>query len=114
MYLSQGRFAEAEPLLKQALAIQKKALHEGHPDIAHSLNNLAALNSNQGRFAEAEPLYRQAVSIMLSTFGMEHPYCQEVLTNHLICLVEIGKEEEASRIAPDFPAWYRENIKNEG
>ena len=38
-----GDYARAEPLYRQALEIRKKALGEGHPDYAASLNNLAGL-----------------------------------------------------------------------
>jgi Tetratricopeptide repeat/CHAT domain len=53
---SQGRYAEAEPLRKRALAIYEKALGPNHPDVAITLNNLAWLYKTQGRYAEAEPL----------------------------------------------------------
>ncbi len=39
----QGRYAEAEPLYRRALAIREQALGPEHPDVATSLNNLAAL-----------------------------------------------------------------------
>ena len=56
LYTSQGRYAEAEPLFKRALAIREKALGPDHPDVASCLNNLAILYKEQGRYAEAEPL----------------------------------------------------------
>ena len=34
LYDNQGRYAEAEPLYKRALAIQEKALGPDHPDVA--------------------------------------------------------------------------------
>ena len=43
LYRAQGRYAEAEPLHKRALAIREKALGPEHPDVAQSLNNLAEL-----------------------------------------------------------------------
>jgi hypothetical protein len=49
LYSLQGRYAEAEPLYKQALAIRKKALPPDHPDVAQSRKNLADLDSAQGR-----------------------------------------------------------------
>ena len=58
LYDDQGRYAEAEPLYKRALAIDEKALGPDHPDVALSLNNLAALYDNQGRYADALPLVR--------------------------------------------------------
>ena len=38
-----GRYGEAEPLLKRALAIVEQQLGKDHPDTAPSLNNLALL-----------------------------------------------------------------------
>ena len=59
-YLTQGRYAEAEPLYKRALAIDEKALGPDHPSVATVLANLGSLNESQGRYAEAEPLYKRA------------------------------------------------------
>ncbi len=60
VYREQGRFTEAEPLLKRALSIREKALGPAHPDVIQSLNNLAGLYHDQGRTAEAEPLLKRA------------------------------------------------------
>ena len=62
LYKEEGRYAEAEPLYKRALAIWKKALGPDHPDFAQSLNNLAGLYLAQGRYADAEPLYKRALA----------------------------------------------------
>ena len=70
---AQGRYAEAEPLSKRALAISEKALGPEHPDVAVALNNLAAIYRAQGRYAEAEPLYKRALAIGEKTLGPEHP-----------------------------------------
>ena len=59
-YKEEGRYADAEPLYKRALAIRERALDPDHPDVAQSLNNLADLYSAQGRQADAEPLYKRA------------------------------------------------------
>ena len=36
-------------------------LGDEHPDVATSLNNLAALYKSQGRYIDAEPLYKDAL-----------------------------------------------------
>ncbi len=41
LYYSQGRYAEAEPLLTEALEMRKQLLGSAHPHVATSLNNLA-------------------------------------------------------------------------
>jgi hypothetical protein len=43
LYENQGRYADAEPLLKRSLAIREKARGPDHADVAQSLNNLASL-----------------------------------------------------------------------
>ncbi len=43
LYHAQGKYAEAEPLYKRALAIVEKALGPEHPHVAARLNNLAQL-----------------------------------------------------------------------
>ena len=39
----QGKYDEAEPLYREALAIGRKVSGNKHPDVATSLNNLAGL-----------------------------------------------------------------------
>jgi tetratricopeptide (TPR) repeat protein len=43
------------------------------PEVAKTLNNLAALYYAQGRYAEAEPLYEQALAIAERALGSNHP-----------------------------------------
>jgi tetratricopeptide (TPR) repeat protein len=58
LYESIGRYTEAEPLCKRALAIWEQELGVNHPSTATSLNNLAGLYYSLGRYTKAEPLYR--------------------------------------------------------
>ncbi len=51
LYGSKGKYAEAEPLHKRALAIREKTLGPEHPDLGGSLNNLAELYRATGRYA---------------------------------------------------------------
>jgi tetratricopeptide (TPR) repeat protein len=78
---SEGRYGEAEPLYRQALAISEKALGPDHPDVATSLNNLALLYRDEGRFAEAEPLFQQALAIIEMALGPDHPNAGTELGN---------------------------------
>src|SRR5208283_1551080 len=68
-----ARYAEAEPLLRQAIAIDEKTLGKEHPVFATDYNNLASVLQDQGKYAEAEPLYRQAIAIDEKALGKEHP-----------------------------------------
>ena len=48
VYEAQGKYTDAEPLYKRALAIREKALGPDHPDVATALNNLALLYQAPG------------------------------------------------------------------
>ncbi|KOR31765.1 hypothetical protein TI05_11545 [Achromatium sp. WMS3] len=69
----QGKYAEAVPLAKQALAISEQALGTNHPDVANGLNNLAALYTAQGQYQQAEPLYQRSLKIREQALGANHP-----------------------------------------
>ena len=73
VYDNQGRYAEAEPLFAQALALAREVLGERHPYTISSLNNLAFVYGRQSRYAEAEPLYAQALQLRREVQGERHP-----------------------------------------
>ena len=68
-----NRLAEAEPLMRRALAIDEKSFGPDHPNVARALNNLAPLLQATNRLAEAEPLMRRALAIDEKSFGPDHP-----------------------------------------
>jgi tetratricopeptide (TPR) repeat protein len=63
VYGRQAKYSEAEALNKRALAIREQALGANHPDVAHTLNNLAVVYESQGKYSEAEELYKRALAI---------------------------------------------------
>jgi tetratricopeptide (TPR) repeat protein len=81
LYLDQGRYPAAEPLLKKALSIREAQLGADHLSTATSLNNLAGLYKSQGRYAEAEPLYARSLSIHEAQLGADHPSTALSLNN---------------------------------
>ncbi|MEK6259418.1 MAG: tetratricopeptide repeat protein, partial [Planctomycetota bacterium] len=66
-------FAEAEPLMRRALAIAEESYGAEPSEIARRLNNLAQLLQSTNRLAEAEPLIRRALAIDEKSYGTEHP-----------------------------------------
>ena len=80
-YNSQGKYDEAEPLLKRSLAISENALGPEHPKVAAALNNLAMLYRSQDRYGEAEPHYKRSVAISEKALGPEHPDLANALNN---------------------------------
>lgn len=67
-----GQYEQAEPLLREALAIRRQYRPAGHHDIGLSLSNLGRCLMDAGRPVEAEPLLRQAVGILEDDAGPRH------------------------------------------
>ncbi len=63
LYQAQGRYAEAKPLYKRALAIWEKALGLDHPRVALGLENYAALLRDTGRGDSATMMELRAKAI---------------------------------------------------
>jgi tetratricopeptide (TPR) repeat protein len=68
-----GQYAQAVTLAEEALTLARQVWREEHPNIATSLNNLAALYESQGRYAEAQPLLEQALEMRQRLFASDHP-----------------------------------------
>lgn len=76
-----NRLADAEPLLRQALAINEKSWGPDHPYVAINLGNLASLLRATNRPAEAEPLFRRALAIREKSLGPDDPRVAASLDN---------------------------------
>lgn len=94
-----GQYKEAEPLLKQALAIFERTVEPEHPDVASCLNDLATLYWNQGKYAQAEPLFRQALLIREKTLGSEHPDVATSLNDLALLYWDQGKYAQAEPLS---------------
>ncbi len=77
----QGDLAAAEPLYREALAMDQR-LHPGdHPRVATDLNNLSSLLDDKGDAAGAEPLARQALEMRRRLYPGDHEDVAESLNN---------------------------------
>ena len=81
------------PLYERSLAIWEKALGKDHPDVANSLNNLAALYYAQGKYEQAEPLYERSLAIDEKALGKDHPDTKQVRKNYELFLAEKAAEK---------------------
>ena len=81
----QARYTDAEPLLREALAMRERASGPDDPDVAASLNDLAGLYRELGRYGEAEPLYRRALGIKEKLLGQNHPALASNLNVMMSC-----------------------------
>ncbi len=74
-----GRYADAEPLLREAIATWSE--HDGPASeyVAVGLNNLASILRQQGRLGDAVPVLEQAIAIRRQRFGNGHPALAQAL-----------------------------------
>jgi Tfp pilus assembly protein PilF len=96
---AQGKDAEAEELLRQALTIRQSASSPEHPGAADQMQGLARELNRQGRTREAETLMLAALDLSRRTLGATHP----VITNsRLPALAEVyerqGRHVDADRM----------------
>jgi len=87
--------AQAEPLMRRALAIDEASYGQQHPSVAARLNNLAQLLQVTNRLAEAEPLMRRALAIDEASYGEQHPEVAIDLSNLSVLLQATDRLEEA-------------------
>lgn len=105
VYKQQQRYADAEPLLKQALAIRERVYGPDHPLVATSLNNLAGVYQYQDRGAEAEPLLVRVEAIRAKAVGRG---MLEALPVEIQDLQAKGNDAEAARLADHYVALAKE------
>ncbi|MBV9710840.1 MAG: tetratricopeptide repeat protein, partial [Ktedonobacteraceae bacterium] len=89
---TQGKYAEAEPLYKRALAIYEEIQGARHPDAAMSLHNLAGLYYAQGKYVEAEPLAKRALTVYEQILGPTHPDTITARNNYNALLQQLKPE----------------------
>jgi CHAT domain-containing protein/Tfp pilus assembly protein PilF len=77
----QGAYQQALPLVEEALAIREQELGENAPDIASSLNNLAALHHALGNYDRAAPLFQRLMTITADVSGVDSLEYALVLNN---------------------------------
>ena len=95
LYKTKAQHAQAEPLLRRALAVGEQSHGTDHPNVAIRLNNLAQLLQATNRLAEAEPLIRRALVIDENSFGTDHPNVARDLNNLATLLQATNRLTEA-------------------
>ena len=72
LYYAHGKYAEAEPLYEQALAVWEKALGPDHPTVAQALENYAALLRETGHPRDAAIMAARA-KVIRAKHAKENP-----------------------------------------
>ena len=88
----------AKRFLREALAIRRR-LDEVHPDVANSLNNLAAVFLAEESFAEAEELFDESLKMARQLQqGRDHQQVAATLDNLALARSELGRMGEAREL----------------
>lgn len=110
LYEIQGRYAEAETLLKRVLAIREKTLGANHREVVRTLNSLAEVYNAQARYAEAEPLFRKALATRQKTLGQDNSDTARSLNDLGVLLYRKGKYSEAEPLLTRALAIYEKTL----
>jgi len=103
-YHGLGQYARAEPLFREALAVERSLVPPDHPRLVPTLNNLASAIHYQGRYDEAAALYKEAIAIARRAYGEDHFFIGKFLENLATLYDDQGAYEEAEPL-------YREALR---
>jgi len=94
----EGRYAEAEPLFRQALVIRRHAFGAAHPLVAATLLDLAQFLVNRGTAAAAVAPAREGFAIMRRAYGPDHPVVAAFMARLASVLHHGGQLDEADSL----------------
>jgi tetratricopeptide (TPR) repeat protein len=96
--LKQGKIEEAEELIHEAYAINKRVLGNSHPLLVPTLDNLADVFRAQGREDEAEEVYQRALHLCENYLVATHPALALCLEHYAALLDSLSRSAEAERL----------------
>jgi tetratricopeptide (TPR) repeat protein len=79
LFIRQGQYEKAEPLLKQSKAIRERFYGPEHSDIAQILSDQGYVDQQKGRYADAETAYKRAIDIYTKARGEQHHLTVDVM-----------------------------------
>jgi CHAT domain-containing protein/tetratricopeptide (TPR) repeat protein len=107
LYQAQGRYADAEPHLREALAMRRRLFKGDHPDVATSMSNLAELYRAQGKYGDAEPLCAEALAMRRRLFRGDHPAVARGLGGLAELYRALGRYDDAEPLCAEALAMRR-------
>jgi tetratricopeptide (TPR) repeat protein len=95
--LAAHRFAESEPVFREAIALRTKTYHGDHVTACRALRGLAGALEEQGRYAEGETQRRKALVLTRQSYGDVHIFVAYAELELARSLVQQGKKDEAEQ-----------------
>jgi eukaryotic-like serine/threonine-protein kinase len=93
-----GRFAEAEPVFRETLALADRLYPADHPQVSRAVNNYALVQHDLGHYQAAEPLYRRA-ALLERGLGVTTSR-----GNWALLLIDLGRYGEAAAVCREIVA----------
>ena len=98
VYRVLGRSADAEPLVREALAIRERLLPAGDPEIGRTLSNLGLVLTARHKYGDAEDACRRAIANLEAALGPQHVDVATPLGNLAAVLVHLRRCAEAEAV----------------
>ena len=98
VYTNLGLYRGAEPLLREAVATNRRTLGNNHSQTLTAINQLANAYWFQDRYLEAEPLYLEVSEGRRQVLGEEHPDTLRVRTDLASLYTQQKRFDEAERL----------------
>jgi tetratricopeptide (TPR) repeat protein len=92
-----GDYQEAEPMLREALDIQQRALTRGHSDIATTQSFLGRCLVALARYDEAKVFLVESYATLKDQRGNQDEYTQKALKRLVDLYDAWGKPDDAAR-----------------
>ncbi len=93
-----GDHDKALVLLQKTVDIRKTVLGPLHPEVAHTLVDLARVNLNQNHPKQALVIYEKALAILETAYGPEHPELESVVLEMIGILEEKGNRGRVKKL----------------
>ncbi len=90
-----GRLADAEAPLREALQLRRETFGQRHALTAESLNNVGSLLYQMGRYADAGAMLAEALPVYRDVYGAEHPLIATILNNLGRSALMAGRVDDA-------------------
>jgi len=109
LYRQRGNYEKAEPLLEEALSVQRDHPSSAALDLARSLHQLARLLRHEGQVERAEALYREALATQREEIGnAPHPDVAKNLSELGVIAARTGTYDRADSLFREALSMRRE------
>jgi len=98
LWMSQGRYQDAEPLLERAVELAEQGVGAGHPGLVRPVQMLADCYRLRGRFPEAAALYERSLSLAGRAYGLRSAPAMASLSGLAVVEEQAGHRERAEAL----------------